>query len=104
MASVAWSGSRSSQKALRNIVRIRILQLLDSGVDGYPFMPGQVINVSQPPPWMLAYLDGEKAERLPDDSDVPVVAQTEREEVAVAPALPEIAVTKRGKRERTRRD
>lgn len=56
-------------------MRIRILQTLPSGVDEFPFMPGQVINVPHPPPWMLSYLDGEKAVRLPDE-----------DEVAVAPA------------------
>jgi len=86
-------------------VRIRILQILDSGVDGYPFMPGQVVNVKNPPPWMLGYLDGEKAERLPDEEPVEVIpVAIVAEEVAVAPAVPEVAVIKRGKRERTRRD
>lgn len=51
-------------------MRIRILQTLDSGVDGFPFIPGQVINVPHPPPWMLSYLDGEKAVRLPDEEEI----------------------------------
>lgn len=51
-------------------MRIRILQTIDSGVDGFPFTPGQIISVPNPPPWMLAYLDGEKAVRLPDVEEV----------------------------------
>lgn len=56
-------------------MRIRILQTLDSGVDEFPFMPGQVINVPHPPPWLLSYLDGEKAVRLPDEEEIAVAPE-----------------------------
>lgn len=87
-------------------MRIRILQVLDSGVDGFPFAPGQVINVPNPPPWMLAYLDGEKAERLPDVEEVatapePIsadVVTTITPEAAVLPV--ETAVVRSGKKRR----
>lgn len=69
-------------------MRIRILQMLDSGVDGCPFMPGQVIDVANPAPWLLSYLDGEKAE----------VLRADEPELAVASAAPERAVQRKAKR------
>jgi len=59
-------------------VKIRFLEMVDSGVDGFPFMPGQIIDVAKPSPWLLSYLDGVRAERLDE---------TVTEEVAVAPTL-----------------
>lgn len=87
-------------------MRIRILQTLPSGVDEFPFMPGQVINVPHPPPWMLSYLDGEKAVRLPDEDDVavapePVSADVVTDTTPEAAVLPmETAVVRSGKKRR----
>lgn len=72
---------------------IRFLQPVDSETPGFPFLPGQVIVVTNPTPDMLAAL-----RPLPDGSRLAEVVADEEPEFA-AVVDPERAVSRR----RTRR-
>jgi hypothetical protein len=48
-------------------VRIKFLQTTASKVEGFPFQAGQVIDVTDPPQWMLDLVDGVRAEAVKDD-------------------------------------
>ncbi len=65
-------------------MRIRFLQVVASPQPEFPFQIGQVINIDEPWPALLAALDGVQAEVLRDDA-------------------PELAVMGTGERAVTRR-
>lgn len=46
---------------------IRFLQTSPSAAPDAPFQAGQIIRIDHPPAWMLAYLDGTRAEAVKDD-------------------------------------
>jgi hypothetical protein len=64
-------------------VKIRFLQTVESLAPGFPFWPGQVIDVVSPPPELLPAINDGRAE---------VVREAVADEIAVAVAAPERAV------------
>ena len=88
-------------------MKIRFLALVESSVPGFPFQVGQIIETPHFERWHRRWVNAGLAEIVREDEEAPAVephAPAAAEEVAVAPAAPEVAVIKRGKRERTRRD
>jgi hypothetical protein len=57
-------------------VRIKFLQTTASRVEGYPFQAGQVIDVTDPPQWMLDLCDGVRAEAVKDTEPEYAIAAT----------------------------
>lgn len=66
-------------------MQIRFLDLVESESPEFPFMPGQVINVSSLTPAMRAAVKDGRAELVRDEPELATVGVTER------------AVTRRGR-------
>jgi hypothetical protein len=65
-------------------VKIRFLQTVESLAPGYPFWPGQVIDVVSPPPELLPAINDGRAEVLRDSgSDDEVALASVAETTAV---------------------
>ena len=82
-------------------MKIRFLAMCDSGVPEFPFVPGQVIEVAKPAPWLLSYIDGIRAIRLPDDPPEEPTTEPATRHVTLETAVtvsPERAVAHKGKR------
>jgi hypothetical protein len=79
-------------------VKIKFLKVTESDAAGFPFRAGQVIDVAEPTPAMLRWLEpGPDGERQAE-----VVKEEPRDEMAVAAVGPERAVTKPVGRPRAR--
>lgn len=60
-------------------MKIRFLRTTPSGVEGFPFQAGQIIDVPAPTPDQLAWLDGVQAEALKEvEPETAVVRDPER--------------------------
>ena len=85
-------------------MRVRFLQTVDSGVEGFPFMPGQVITVNKPSPWLLSYIDGVHAVRLTDEdvaaATEPTAPEPEPLQVATVAPVAETAAVRHGRKGR----
>lgn len=53
---------------------IRFLQMTPSEAPDHPFMPGQVIHVQEPTPFLLSLLDGVRAEAVREAEAPPETA------------------------------
>lgn len=65
-------------------MKIRFLQTTESPVVGFPFMPGQIIDVHPTEEW-LALLDGVRAEAVKDDESEYAIARAVTPAPAPAP-------------------
>ena len=59
---------------------IRFLQAVASENPSFPFMAGQVIEVTAPSPFLLSLLDGVRAEPVKDDDERAVAVEAETPE------------------------
>lgn len=91
-------------------MKIRFLALVDSSVPGFPFQVGQIIETPHFERWHRRWVGAGLAEIVPEDEAQAVVPEPVTstpavvEEVAVAPAVAETAVVRRGKRGRKHHD
>ena len=67
-------------------MKIRFLEYAESQVPGFPFCPGQVIEIAQPSAELLALLDGVRAVALRAESDEDAAVAVGASERAVRPA------------------
>lgn len=68
-------------------MKIRFLEYAESQVPGFPFCPGQVIDVEQPSPELLALVDGVRAVAVKAESDEEAAVAVGASERAVRPTV-----------------